>query len=378
MENAEVVKTVLLRMSKAKKEFHSPHAMMQWQWRSILEELNELQRHLSDPSCPCVLSDAGEYCAQKHSLGLHTLAKETLSMAGPEHTNMLEQLAEEALTQHEALNSRITCNVHDKREKDTVLWARQWRKKIEPIYYHAACKVPAAKLHQDVPAALFVTIGDRRYPVKSFAEASEKYRAVIDTLGVGVSKVPAKYMEPKITDAAGKVIGHIAYNGKVFPGRRWKSGDKPIYNPYDETSAQPSIPSNCKIIKTHDDGDRTIKCSGVNYVVTTDGKTFKETQARLMQSANLEKPVPKEQIGFDSDTSKVCILNQRKGIRKPIPELTKELLTEYYLNQGLTPKEIGEKYKVGSWIIEDMLKIFEIPKRTRAESVQIGWKTGKR
>lgn len=127
------------------KPFQSPPDMLRWQWRSILEELNELQRHLSDPSCPCVLADAGEYCAQKHALGLHTLAKETIAMA-PEHAEMLEQLAEEALDQHNALNARIVCNTPSKTEKDTVTWSRQWRKRIEPMYYHAGCKV---KMRQD-------------------------------------------------------------------------------------------------------------------------------------------------------------------------------------------------------------------------------------
>jgi hypothetical protein len=121
--------------------------MLKWQWRSILEELNELQRHLSDPTCPCTLADAGEYCGQKHALGLHTLAKETIAMA-PEYQEMLEELADEALTQHEALNTRIVCNVHDPKEKDTVLWARQWRKRIEPIYYRQCKMKNAAKLKQ--------------------------------------------------------------------------------------------------------------------------------------------------------------------------------------------------------------------------------------
>ena len=123
---SKVSETASLESSKHK-DFKSPFDMIQWQWRSILEELGELQRHLSDPSCPCVLADAGEYCGQKHALGLHALARETIAMV-PEHAEMLEQLAEEALTQHKALNSRITCSVYDPQEKDTVVWARQWNR----------------------------------------------------------------------------------------------------------------------------------------------------------------------------------------------------------------------------------------------------------
>jgi hypothetical protein len=132
------------------KEFKSPFAMLQWQWRSMIEELAELQRHASDPTCPCVLADSGEYCLQKHALDLHTLAKETIAMA-PEHTEMLEQLAEEALDQHNALNERIVCNKPSDAEKDTVIWSRQWRKKIEQLYYRQACKLPAARMKQDEP-----------------------------------------------------------------------------------------------------------------------------------------------------------------------------------------------------------------------------------
>lgn len=158
----------------------------------------ELQRHLSDPSCPCILADSGEYCGPKHALGLHTLAKETVAMA-PDYKDMLEDLAEEALAQHNALKDRIVCGQPHKDEKETVEWSRQWRKKIEPIYYHAACKIkPAAKLHQDTPI-----------PRK---------------LGV------------------------------------------------------------CKILKSHDDGDLTVTCSGMKYVVTTDGQAFKEIKAGNLKS----------------------------------------------------------------------------------------------
>lgn len=136
-------------MSQKTKEFKSPTEMLMWQWRSILEELNELQRHLSDPDCPCVLADTGEYCGPKHALGLHTLAKETAAMS-PEHSEMLETLAEEALDQHNALKDRIVCGKPHKDEKDTVLWSRNWRKRIEDIYYHICGSGKKAKLHDVV------------------------------------------------------------------------------------------------------------------------------------------------------------------------------------------------------------------------------------
>jgi hypothetical protein len=124
----------------ASSKFQSPADMLAWQWRSMIEELQELQRHLSDPSCPCILADSGEFCGPKHALGLHTLAKETVAMS-PKDAEMLEQLAEEALAQHIALKDRIVCSKPHRDEKDTVEWSRQWRKRLEPIYY--ACSVKA-------------------------------------------------------------------------------------------------------------------------------------------------------------------------------------------------------------------------------------------
>jgi hypothetical protein len=69
----------------------------------------------------------------------------------PENKEMLETLAEEALDQHNALKDRIVCEKPHKDEKDTVVWSRQWRKKIEDIYYHKACKL---KLHDSEEAPL--------------------------------------------------------------------------------------------------------------------------------------------------------------------------------------------------------------------------------
>lgn len=81
---------------------------------------------------------------------------------------------------------------------------------------------------------MYVAVGGQKYPVYSFAEASQKYRGVIEATGVGAREVPLKYSSPLILDQDGNAIGHIAYNGKVFPGRPedWKPGLRPLYNPY--------------------------------------------------------------------------------------------------------------------------------------------------
>ncbi len=39
----------------------------------------------------------------------------------------------------------------------------------------------------------------------------------------------------------------------------------------------------CQVIKTHDDGDLTVSCRGVKYVVTKEGEMFREAGACLME-----------------------------------------------------------------------------------------------
>ncbi|MFA5385934.1 MAG: hypothetical protein WC364_14980, partial [Eubacteriales bacterium] len=183
-----------------KQEFKSPFKMLQWQWRSIIEELSELQRHASDPTCPCVLADSGEYCLQKHALGLHTLAKETIAMA-PEHTEMLEQLAEEALDQHNALNERIVCSKPSDAEKDTVVWSRQWRKKIEQLYYRQACKLPAAKMKQELSCTLHQEPKVRISGQCTASSCSLKVKGIVETVE---TSTPAG-----LSDAINTVIRHM-------------------------------------------------------------------------------------------------------------------------------------------------------------------------
>jgi len=79
------------------------------------------------------------------------------------------------------------------------------------------------------PDQLFVQMGERQYPVKSLAEASDKFARARDTYGEGASKTPT----PIVVDGRGDVVGYIAYNGKVFPGRPqdWQEGVKPLFTP---------------------------------------------------------------------------------------------------------------------------------------------------
>jgi hypothetical protein len=67
-----------------------------------------------------------------------------------------------------------------------------------------------------VPAkTMFLDIGQRRYQVASFEQASVMFCCARDKMGEGASKTPS----PHITGEDGSVIGYIAYNGRVFAGK---------------------------------------------------------------------------------------------------------------------------------------------------------------
>lgn len=123
--------------SKLKPTFTSSHDMLDWQYKMLLAEIQQLQLHAEDSSCPCSLRDMGEYCLAKHSLNVASLASETATM-DDKNAEMLFDLAEDATEMHKKLREHV-CGHGD--DVDVVTWSRQWRKKLEPIYY--ACKVKA-------------------------------------------------------------------------------------------------------------------------------------------------------------------------------------------------------------------------------------------
>ena len=124
--------------TKKEKRFLTTHTMLEWQYFQILGELQELQRHDSDPTCPCRLSDdLGENCLAKHSLGLSVLAAETAAMeTDKKNASMLWELSADAKDRHMKIKGFL-CHKNDGPEFGD--WSRQWRKKIEPIYY--ACRI---------------------------------------------------------------------------------------------------------------------------------------------------------------------------------------------------------------------------------------------
>jgi len=126
---------------KTKQSFRSSRDMLDWQYKSLLAEMQQLQLHAEDPTCPCSLRDMGEFCLAKHSLNVASLASETATM-DDKNAEMLFDLAEDATEMHKKLREHV-CGHGD--DVDVVTWSRQWRKKLEPIYY--SCKVKAT-LHE--------------------------------------------------------------------------------------------------------------------------------------------------------------------------------------------------------------------------------------
>jgi hypothetical protein len=50
--------------------------------------------------------------------------------------------------------------------------------------------------------------------------------------------------------------------------------------PLTELAKIPECLGKCEVLKTHDDGDLTIRCGGKMFVVTTEGEVFKKVKAR--------------------------------------------------------------------------------------------------
>jgi hypothetical protein len=77
-----------------------------------------------------------------------------------------------------------------------------------------------------------VRIGRRTFPFTTCEDVSRAYRATIDRLGLGGSKTPPCV----ILNASGQPTGRVSYNGRVWRGAEWQSGDTPIYDPTDNVS----------------------------------------------------------------------------------------------------------------------------------------------
>lgn len=118
--------------------------MLQWQYKQILAQLEQVELHAGDPTCPCVMAAKGEYCLPKHLLLLESLAAETAAMVEGKDGEMFGDLQGEAEEKHKETKDRIVCHIGKGEPTDLVDWARNWRKKVEGIYYTCA---PKAKAH---------------------------------------------------------------------------------------------------------------------------------------------------------------------------------------------------------------------------------------
>jgi N12 class adenine-specific DNA methylase len=82
---------------------------------------------------------------------------------------------------------------------------------------------------------LSIEVGDKKYQVDSLADASSKYRDTLknflETTGRSTDEIPHEYRNPLLKDAAGNVIGYIAHNGRIFPGKEYDESIDAIYNP---------------------------------------------------------------------------------------------------------------------------------------------------
>jgi|GEM_PF-416760 len=114
-----------------KEAFKTSGDMLAWQWRQVLAQLDQVQLHASDSTCPCRLRDEGEYCIPKHLNSLSYLAMETAAMDS-RNSDILFDLGEDAAQMHLATKDHVCGKGKD---IDLVTWSRQWRKKIEPLYY---------------------------------------------------------------------------------------------------------------------------------------------------------------------------------------------------------------------------------------------------
>ena len=96
---------------------------------------------------------------------------------------------------------------------------------------------------QDVRAVekipvLSVVIDNKVYgTVRTFEEASKKYSFARDEAQLGSSELP----KAKLVDESGKVVAHVSYNGKVWAGETYKSGQEPLYNPFLYEESRPKM-----------------------------------------------------------------------------------------------------------------------------------------
>jgi hypothetical protein len=82
---------------------------------------------------------------------------------------------------------------------------------VDNAFPNLAAKKPSTAL----APKLSINIDGRAFVVDSLEDASRKFRATVEEMGVGASDTP----EAVVRDSVGNLIGHVAYNGRIFEGR---------------------------------------------------------------------------------------------------------------------------------------------------------------
>lgn len=73
----------------------------------------------------------------------------------------------------------------------------------------------------------YACVGRTIYPVESWEQVSDAYRAACARIGTYAALAP----RCQILDAQRRVVAHVSRNGKIWPGERYREGDRPIWSP---------------------------------------------------------------------------------------------------------------------------------------------------
>lgn len=82
---------------------------------------------------------------------------------------------------------------------------------------------------RNTETGLLIEVAGKRYPVPSIEAASALISKTRDKTGVRSSE----YDPAHIFETSGKLLGHVAYNGRVFAGRarEWRSETELLFDP---------------------------------------------------------------------------------------------------------------------------------------------------
>lgn len=77
------------------------------------------------------------------------------------------------------------------------------------------------------PSMMVEIVGQKPVPVANLAEASAVWCTYRDRRGLGASNAPEVF----VRNADGELFARISYNGRVWPGTRYRAEDPYLYCP---------------------------------------------------------------------------------------------------------------------------------------------------